>query len=277
MFTKCLRAISLNFSKDCDTLGTLCRKVGDRSLKKWLWYLLPCVLLAAALPFLFLRPRPVLVCDRDSLSPTEFSYYYWSEFFYFQEAYGEYLADAVDLSAPLDQQAYSQEQTWQDYLVEESLSVAADTLAMAFAAEDAGFSLPPDYEEALEATRSSFLVRSDGDLEGYLKASYGRKANSKSFRLYLYRSHLAAAYAESLYTALDPSEEDVTAYYADHAGEYLDNYGLTKEDDWAPQAREDLIQELAQAQLAELRAACSFRVNYDAVKIVPPVGLYEEK
>lgn len=246
-------------------------------MRKWLWFLVPCVLLAGALSFLLLRPKPVLVCDRASLSQTEFSYYYWSEFFYFQEAYGEYLAGTVDLTAPLDQQAYSPEQTWQDYLVEESLSVAADTLAMAFAAEDSGFVLPADYEETLESTWNSFLVRSNGDLEGYLQASYGKKADSASFRLYLYRSHLAAAYADTLYDRLDPTDAEIAAYYADHAGEYLDDYGLTKEDDWAPQAREDLIQELAQSQLAELRAACNFRVNYDAVKIVPPAGLYEEK
>lgn len=246
-------------------------------MKKRLWLILPCILLAVILSLLFLRPSPVLVCDRVSLSPTEFSYYYWSEFFYFQEAYGAYLSDAVDLSAPLDQQAYSQTQTWQDYLVEEALSVAADTLSMALTAEDAGFALPQDYEESLENTWNGFLLQSDGDLKSYLKDSYGRGADAESFRLYLYRSHLAAAYADSLYAALDPTDEEIAAYYGNHAGEYLDEYGLTAEDDWQAQAREDLIQELAQAQFLEIRASYDFRVNYDAVKIVPPAGLYEEK
>ena len=219
----------------------------------------------------------MLICDRIRLSSTEFSYYYWSEFFYFQEAYGDYISDAVDLSKPLDSQHYDESRTWQDYLVEEALSVAADTLSMALAAEDAGFLLPQEYKDALESTWDNFLLQSDGDLDGYLKASYGRGADSDSFRLYLYRSHLAAAYADSIYGALDPTQDQIRDYYDRHAGEYLDEYGLTAEDNWQDQARADLIRELARSQLAQLRAACDFRVNYDEVKIVPPAGLYEEK
>lgn len=246
-------------------------------MKNWRWPIaVLCLVLAAVVIFLLRPPAAVLIGDRISLSRTEFSYYYWSEYFYFREAYGEYLSDTVDFSKPLDSQNYSADMTWQDFLVEEALSVAADTLSMTLAAEDAGFSLPPEYEESLEATWSDFLVQSGGDLNGYLRRSYGQTAEEDSFRLYLYRSHLAAAYADSLYAALDPSPEEVEAYYRSHAGEYLDEYGLTAEDNWQSQAKEDLIAELARDQLARLRADCHFRTNHRAVKIVPPAGLYEE-
>ena len=71
---------------------------------------------------------------------------------------------------------------------------------------------------------------------------------------------------------VQPSEE-----FCNSCGEYLDAYGLTAEDDWQQQAKNDLMQELFRNKLAQLKAACNFRANYHAVKIVPPVGLYEDK
>lgn len=246
-------------------------------MKKWLWILASLFLLLAAAFAFALRPAAVLVGDGIRLSRAEFSYYYWSEYFYFREAYGEYLSGTVDFSKPLDTQNYSGDMTWQDYLTEQALSVAADTLAMSLAAEDAGFSLPPSYESALEDTWNNFLSQSGGDLTEYLKRSYGQGAREDSFRLYLYRSHLAAAYADLLYDAADPTDKEIEDYYRSHAGEYLDEYGLTAEDSWQQQAREDLLAELARDELARLRTERQFRVNYNAIKIVPPAGLYEEK
>lgn len=244
-------------------------------MKRFLWILAPVLLLAVAAALL-LRPAAVLTWEGGSLSSTEFSYYYWSEFFYFREAYGEYLSDSVDFSKPLQDQTTDDGRSWQDALTEEALSVAADTLSVAFAAEDAGFSLPTEYEDALEETWNGFLQQSNGDLDAYLQDSYGKGADRDSFYRYLYRSHLAAAYTDHLYESLSPADEEIAAYYEAHAGEYLDNYGLTKDDPWQEQAKQDLTEELFRDQLAAIRAAASFTVHRNAVNIVPPKGLYEE-
>lgn len=242
-------------------------------MKRFWW--IPVVLCLILVATIFLTaPKPAVLTSGDfSMDNTTFGYYYWSEFFYFSEAYGDYLSGSVDLSKPLDQQRYSDSLTWQDFLIQEALSVAADTMTMVFAAEQAGFTLPEDYETALNDTWNRFLTQSGGDLQAYLQDSYGKKADPDSFYRYLRHSHVAAAYADLLYNSLNPSDEEIQAYLDDHAGEYLDE-GLAEEL-WFRQAKEDLIGQLHSEQVRQLRAACDFQVNYNAIRIQPPKGLYQ--
>ena len=180
------------------------------------------------------RNEPVAVCGEFSLSNTELGYYYWSEYFYLAGAYGDYLDGMVDLSQPLDQQAYSEDQTWQDYLLEEALDVMRDTMSMVFRAEETGFTLPEDYQASYETVLSNFEAAAEqggyDTVDGYLQASYGEDANWESFSRYLYNAHLAAAYSDFLYAAIDPTEQEVAAYFSRYAGEYYENYGVTQDD-----------------------------------------------
>lgn len=176
----------------------------------------------------------VMVCGDFRLSNTQLAYYYWSEYFYFAGAYGEYLDGVVDLTVPLDQQAYSDEQTWQDYLLDEALSTVRETMAMVFRAQEEGFTLSAqgeaDLAEVLESFRTAAEENGYADLEAYLAASYGPGATEESFTDYLRCAHLAAEYADSLFEAIAPTEAEIREYYEAHAGEYLENYGVTRED-----------------------------------------------
>lgn len=171
--------------------------------------------------------------DRE-LDNTQLAYYYWSEYFYFSGAYGDYLDGLVDFTQPLSGQTYSEDMSWQDYLLEETLQTVRETLAMVARAEAEGFFLPDEDRESLDTVVENFRqAASDGGyetLQAYLAASYGDGATEESFIAYLTDAHLAAAYADSLYEAIDPTEAEITAYYEAHAGEYLENYGVTRED-----------------------------------------------
>lgn len=213
--------------------------------------------------------KAVMTSGDFQLSATEFSYYYWSEFFYLKDAYGEYLEGTVDLSEPLDE-------NWQDYLTQQALDVAADTLSLVFAAQKEGFALPDDYAQSLEATLQSFEEASGGDLDAYLQASYGKKANSESFRVYLEHAHLANAYADYLFESLDPTQEEIEQYLQDHMGEYLDE-GLTEDAELLARAEDDLLSQLHGEQVRQLRADCNFRIDRNSISIVPPKGLYNTK
>lgn len=183
---------------------------------------------------------PVVTCGDFSLTNTELGYYYWSEYFYFAEAYGDYLSGVVDLSLPLDQQDYSEDQTWQDYMLEESLGVMQDTMSMVFRAEETGFTLPEDYAQGYETVLSNFesAAASGGydTVDAYLKASYGEEATLESFSEYLYNAHLAAAYSDFLLAGIEPTEQETADYFDLHAGEYLELYGVTRNDGPMPEA-----------------------------------------
>lgn len=173
-----------------------------------------------------------------SLDNTQLSYFYWSEFFYFSGAYGEYLDGLVDFTKPLSSQAYSETQSWEDYLLEETLTTVRETMAMVFEAEAQGYTLSQEGQDELDAVLENFREAAETGgyetLDGYLQASYGAGADEASFTEYLGWSYLASEYADSLYDAIEPTEAEILDYYENHAGEYLENYGVTQDDPPVP-------------------------------------------
>lgn len=223
---------------------------------------------------------PVVVFQDRELTNTELGYYYWSEFFYFSEAYGEYLGDAVDFSQPLEDQPYDDTRSWQDYLLEETLSTLRDNLAMVAEAESQGFTLPDEYDNTYQQVLVNFAsaAQSGGyeDLQAYLRASYGTGATEESFRAYLHDAHLAAAYADEIFEQCLPTDETCREYFLQHQAEYETYYDAVAEDEttWLEQVREDLQTEAYQNEIRSIRSAYSCQVNYDAIVLTPPEGLY---
>lgn len=224
---------------------------------------------------------PVLVCGDYALDNTELAYYYWSEYFYFSEAYGSYLDGTVDFSRPLDQQLWSENQTWQDYLLEETLDTVRQTMSMVFQAQAEGFSMPEDYagtyQQVLVNFSSAAQTGGYASLDAYLQASYGSGASRESFESYLYHAHLAAAYADHLLEEIQPTDQEVRDYFQLHRGEYEEDSGFDPEDEdqWLDAVREDLRNETYQNQFRAICSQYDFQVNYSAAVLTPPAGLYE--
>lgn len=212
----------------------------------------------------------VMECGDLSLSNTEFAYYYWSEFFYYKDVYGEYNSD-VDLEKPLDQQMYDEDTTWQDHFIDQVLPMVEETTAMYLAAEAADFELPQDYADALEDIITNFedaaRVQEYKDLNAYLQSSYGKKANERTFRKYLTATHISSAYADHLYETTRPADAAVEAYFAEHA----DLYG----EDGMEQARRDLHSELYNNAFLAAIAPYPCTVNRENIRITAPEGLYK--
>ena len=149
----------------------------------------------------------VVVSGDFSLDNTQLAYFYWSEYFYFSGAYGDYLDGLVDFTKPLSQQSYSEEQSWEDYLLEETLTTVREAMAMVFEAEAKGYTLSQEGQDELDVVLESFRETAETGgyetLDGYLQASYGPGANEASFTEYLGWSYLASEYADSLYEAID--------------------------------------------------------------------------
>ena len=211
--------------------------------------------------------RTVLKSDGFKLSNTEFSYYYWSEYFYSEET----LKEQVDLTKPLDEQMYSETATWQDHLTDRILSQVEETMCLVFAAEEAGFELPAEYEETLDDVMVNFIDSAMGqgfkDTSAYLKSLYGKGADEESFRAYLHDTHMASAYAEELYQTSAPTEEEALAYMEKNPAAYEEG-GLA-------QAMEDLHAENYNNAILTVINAYTFTANRDNIRITAPKGLYE--
>lgn len=234
-----------------------------------------CILLASG------GDGQVLTCGARTLTNTELGYYYWSEFFYFSEAYGEYLEGTVDFSVPLEQQAYDDSSSWQDYLLDEALSTVRDTLAMTQEAEAEGFTLPGEYDGTYQQVLVNFAAAATeggyDSTEAYLQASYGRGATEESFRAYLYDVHLAAAYADRLLEQCAPTDAECRDYFADHQAEYETYYDAVADDEttWLEQVREDLQTERYQNEVLRIRSSYPCQVRYEGIYLTAPEGLYK--
>jgi len=225
---------------------------------------------------------PVARCGEHELTNTELAYYYWSEYFYYAEAYGAYLDGVVDFSRPLSEQTYEGDVTWEDYLLQETLLVIQDTLSMVDRAEAEGYVLSGDYLTTYQNVLVNFAAaaREGGynDLEDYLRASYGSHADRESFERYLYRSHLAAAYADQLFADCLPSEEDCRDHFSANRAYYEEYYGAIADDEttWLETVRTDLQTERYQNEFRAIGSGYEPLVDYDSIRLKAPEGLYDK-
>ena len=224
---------------------------------------------------------PVITCGDFSMDNTDLAYYYWSEFFYFSEVFGDYLQERVDFSRPLSEQPYDGQRSWQDYLLEDALATVRDTMVMVFAAREEGFALPEAYDSQYQQQLVDFAdaARRAGcrDLEEYLRNSYGKKASVETFSEYLLQTHLAAAYADHLLEQTVISDEAVLEQFERHRDDYTAVYGYDPDtpEQWMEPIREELQTEAYQNAFRQLQSRWQFKINRDAIRLRPPKGLYE--
>lgn len=254
-------------------------------MKRW-WLgavIVPLVLILAVGAVLGLRAvrdkDPVVVCGDYELTNTELAYYYWSEYFYYAEAYGEFLDGMVDFSKPLSEQPHEGGGTWEDYLLEETLVTIRDNLAMVARAEAEGYAMSEDYLRTYQQVLVNFAAAANTggyeDLDAYLRDSYGKHAGRESFERYLHRSHLAASYADDLFAGCLPTEEEGRDYLSANRAYYEEHYGAESEDTLLEAARTDLQTERYQNAFRSITEGCEVLVNYKAVRLEAPEGLYE--
>lgn len=213
------------------------------------------------------KGKTVMKSEDFKLSNAEFAYYYWTEINSGKDA----LQESVDLSKPLDEQMYDETRTWQDYLTDHVLEQVKETMALVFAAQDDGFELPKDYEESLDDVIVNFTDAAMGggykNLSAYLKEIYGKGAKEDSFRQYLYYTHMAAAYADTLYARSEPTEEEALAYMEKNPGAYADS-GIE-------QALQNLHSEDYNNAIMTAINGCTFTTHRENIRITAPKGLDE--
>ena len=281
--------------------------------RRWPWIVLACVLalaIAAAALWLALgrRDQPVLQCARTGaeLDNTQFQYYFWSQYYSLLSSYGDSIGNYLDVTKPLDEQMYDDTNTWQAYLQGLALSQATQTFQLAQAAQEADFQLPEQAAAQLDTLRQTVqqaaaadghtTASGEGDVDAYLAASFGKDADFASYYQYMYATHLASAYADSLYSGTEYTDAQIETYYDARAEEYEMSYGVPKsnarlmdirviyfypddmgsEDDWADaQARaEAALDSWRQGPTDENFAALAQEKTESAV--APEGGLYTD-
>ena len=200
------------------------------------------------------RPQAVAMTVQDDTGATvaeitneQLSYYYWGEYFYFSQSYGF----SFDPSKELSEQMYDDTTTWQDYFLESARTSIAQIECLKAQAAAEGFTMTPEYQEQYDNTIGSLAEYAasagfadkdgNGDIEAYVRESYGKDATVEGFEAYLYDSYFASAYSDHLYESLSVTDEEAEAYFDENAEMYA-SYGIEKADTPDVNVRHILLQ-----------------------------------
>ena len=153
--------------------------------------------------------------------------YYWMQFVEFVDYYGDYLGTyiALDITKPLDEQAVDETgTTWQQYLLEAAVQTWQRYQALCLAAEEAGYQLDESYRVSLDAEREK-LLSPDTDAEGayaleMLRQQMGPGCRVEDYLQYLEDYCYGLQYFSDYYDKLQPSDDEITAYFKAHEDEF---------------------------------------------------------
>lgn len=175
------------------------------------------------------------VGDR-TLTNGQLQAYYWMYIRQFLSSEMGYYAYYIglDYTQPLDQQVcyFNPEISWQQYFLQEALNSWYSYQSLALEAEAAGYELDQKYQDYLaglpSALEQSALSQGFASVDELLKYYVGPGASLEDYLAYETLYYEGNAYFMELCDAMDPTDEEIEAFFNEHEEEYAAN-GLTRE------------------------------------------------
>ena len=167
----------------------------------------------------------VATVGTQELTNSELQIYYWQsikDFYSYLSYYMDVSSLNLDLSKPLDEQFYDEEQgiTWQQNFLEAALDTWHRYAALATEAEQEGF--------VLDAESEAYLADIPNQLEemaltyGYTSAQemltkdMGAACDVDGYMRFIRTNYLVGQYYDSLYVKMEPTLEELETYYAEN-------------------------------------------------------------
>ena len=166
------------------------------------------------------------------LTNSQLQVYYWMEIQNFLNTYGAYAAYfGMDYTQPLDTQLEEEGMTWQQYFLDTALNNWHQVQSMSLMAEEAGIPMEEaskTYLEGLDAYLEETAAANGISVKELMVGNYGPGADAEDYRYFqeLYLS--GVPYYQKAVEAMEPSQEDLEAYFASHEEEYAAS-GITKD------------------------------------------------
>lgn len=167
------------------------------------------VLLIAAVLFnstLFYSGVSALSIGGHKYTAVEFNFFYQNAFNStynnLYSTYGQYVNYMLDPSKPLDEQQYSEEQTWDDFFEQSALDSIQQNAMLCDAANAEGYTLTDSDKANIETTisnaKNAANERGYDSFKKYLVAVYGRGFTENDYKELVTAQNLAASYSQVL-------------------------------------------------------------------------------
>ncbi len=170
----------------------------------------------------------------ETLTNGQLQVYYRMNVLDYLENYGYYaMYYGLDYSQPLDQQTHQESGgTWQQHFLKQALTNYHHYQAMALLALEEGVVTREELEKNRETLRSGLaeaaLEGGYSGIDAMLQTDMGPGCTFEDYCSYMQVYYAGYAYFTEKYTALNPGEQQLENYFADHEAELLEA-GITKD------------------------------------------------
>lgn len=167
---------------------------------------------------------PYMSIGSHKISQTEYNYYYNNAINSFYSQYGSFASYfGLDLSKPLDQQYYSDTQTWKDYFDEQAVTQMQHVYALSdeAKAQSFGYDAADDVEKFVTSLTEG-AESAEMSVEDYCIQAYGEGAKLDDVKKYVELSSLANAYYDSIEASerAEITSDEVQTYYDEHKNDF---------------------------------------------------------
>lgn len=193
------------------------------------------------------RDNVVATVGDLELTNSALQMYYWQAANDFYNNYGYYLDPSVlDFNKPLDAQIYDEEtgETWQEYFLDNALSVWSRYAALYMLAQEADFELSAEMQASLDSVPEQMeaMAASYGydSAEAMLMADMGAGCDKDGYLEYVRVNMIAGQYLDSLYADMTPDMAEIEAYYEENEAA-LNEQGIVNDGSITVDARHILL------------------------------------
>ena len=172
---------------------------------------------------LFYTGVPAVKIGSQRFPAADFNYEYFTNYYQtyssIANTYGDYASMLLDTSKPLDQQYYSETETWADYFEGNALSQLQQMSILNDMAKAEGWTLSAERSAEIESNINSLKTDAVNqgytDYKTYLQALYGKGMTEERIRDLLRKSYNATYYSQDLVERWKAAstEEEKQAYY----------------------------------------------------------------
>lgn len=192
--------------------------------------------------------KVVATMGENELTNRMLQVFYWSEYYNFLDLYGNYLSYyGLDYTVPLNEQGVPQSQSsWEQYFVKVALNSWHRYQTMYLEAKKNGVELDGDTKAVLEQLPQNLADAAAqygfADVNALLEADMGTGVTVDDYVKYMEVYYTGLTYYNHLYDQMQPTREEVSAYFDENAEAFSTNYGVTKESGPLVNVRHILLQ-----------------------------------
>lgn len=171
--------------------------------------------------------KTIAVCGGQEMDNRMLNLYYWQQYYSFANSYSAYLSYIIDTTKGLDEQLYSETETWQQAFLSGAADMFHSITALNLEADAAGFVLSEEDEASLASVPEELdeVAEYYGMEDGlsYLQALFGPAVTVEDYVAFERANMRATRYLQEYVDKLAIDEQVLSDYYDAHAESYEQN------------------------------------------------------